>query len=395
MSKVIAVRMEAKGDLPALTGLRALAALWVVLFHFSDLTVSLVPGMKDLMPLFDKGWIGVNVFFMLSGFILTYNYQAYFSEFKWRKYRKFLGLRLARIYPVYLFSLLLMVLMFTAAFVLHVSLNKQGDYSLTGFLAYLFMVQGWGDSGWYPWNGPAWSVSAEWFAYLGFPVALLLLGKVRSLTQVYAAIFLVFAIGFGLTETQLLETLTTIDFENLINVSMCFLIGTLATVLYRAYEKTPGIWEVLTPLLLVVFVGAAVLFPAWTSYATVIIPFLLVGLACGKDIISQILGSKVMVYLGKISYSIYLLHMIIKFFVMGTLMKYVTVGSPTVRGLLLLTIFGLVIAAAAATFHFVEEPMRRRLRILITGGEDRQTKGRGKLSSVGRYYTDTADKNFE
>ncbi|MDR9854416.1 acyltransferase [Paenibacillus sp. VCA1] len=381
-----------KGDLPALTGVRALAALWVVLFHFSDLIVSLVPGLKWLMPFFEKGWLGVNVFFVLSGFIITYNYQAYFSKFDIHKYKRFLGLRLARIYPVYIFSLLLMVLMFAAASVLHVELNKQGDYSLAGFIAYIFMVQGWADSGWYPWNGPAWSVSAEWFAYIGFPVVLLLVNKMKTNTQAIAAMGVVFMIGFGLSETRVLQVLTTYDFENIVNVITCFTAGSLAYVIFQKNGWRRGKWNGICLLLLVFFVGTAVFFSSLTSFSTVFIPFLILGLAYGRNIISKCLASPVIVYLGKISYSVYLLHMIVKFFVLGTVMKYFSHGSLPVRMLLLFLTFALVIASASITYHVVEEPLRKKMRDLLHRKTDKKMHDVTVSSSVPSQYVDLCDK---
>ena len=67
--------MDVVPTIRALTGLRIVAALWVVLFHFRPLIWDASPRLKDdLAPIFNAGAQGVDLFFILSGFVLTWNY---------------------------------------------------------------------------------------------------------------------------------------------------------------------------------------------------------------------------------------------------------------------------------------------------------------------------------
>src|SRR3954447_22946867 len=93
--------------IPQLTGVRALAALWVLTFHFRPELVSSFPFLGRLAPLFDAGYLGVDLFFVLSGFIMTYTHLNRMSE-PWtpRKALGFLWLRLSRIWPVMFLVLL-------------------------------------------------------------------------------------------------------------------------------------------------------------------------------------------------------------------------------------------------------------------------------------------------
>src|SRR5437868_4164153 len=99
-------------QISTLTGIRAVAALWVVLFHilqFHGASSSLHLGF--LKPLASRGYLGVDLFFMLSGFVLSYVHQADFIIRDWGRMSRFFLMRIARIYPVHLFMLLLYVLL--------------------------------------------------------------------------------------------------------------------------------------------------------------------------------------------------------------------------------------------------------------------------------------------
>ena len=93
------------GEIKALSGLRIVAAVWVVLFHFRPLLASGVAGLQvsALAPVINGGAQGVDLFFILSGFVLTWNYLDRMGE-SWstRATLHFLWLRLARVWPVYL-----------------------------------------------------------------------------------------------------------------------------------------------------------------------------------------------------------------------------------------------------------------------------------------------------
>ena len=85
-----------------LTGVRALAALWVLLFHLHEKLDSAFPGFRFLFdPVILHGYLGVDLFFILSGFIISYNYAQRFSVFRISTYLEFLWMRFARLWPVH------------------------------------------------------------------------------------------------------------------------------------------------------------------------------------------------------------------------------------------------------------------------------------------------------
>jgi peptidoglycan/LPS O-acetylase OafA/YrhL len=96
----------AKGHIKALTGLRIVAAMWVLMHHLSGEILTLLPGLSFLAPVMGRGGMGVDLFFILSGFILSYQYgDRLGSRFSWQESLRFIRLRVARVYPVHFVTL--------------------------------------------------------------------------------------------------------------------------------------------------------------------------------------------------------------------------------------------------------------------------------------------------
>ena len=182
--------MQNTKHLARLTGIRAVAALFVVFLHYRNDLETFLPSTKILDPLFSAGDLGVDLFFMLSGFILMLNYEQKFRRFALPEYRKFLWTRLARIYPVHVFTLFFLTALVLFARHLHQPLHHPEWYTLPAWLQNVFLLQAWtGIAQTLSWNFPAWSISAEWFAYLFFPLAVpVLLGIKRPIFAVAVAL---------------------------------------------------------------------------------------------------------------------------------------------------------------------------------------------------------------
>ena len=159
--------------LPALTSLRFFAALYVLTFHSGASLMREHLGDNPLTTFLVNGHLGVSLFFILSGFMLTYSGERRNAQgFDLSAYAL---ARFARIYPLYLLSLLI------AAPIRWPDLLSSPLASLETLL----MVQSWGpassDRGWF-WNMPAWTLSIEAFFYALFPVFLWLIARTRVTT---------------------------------------------------------------------------------------------------------------------------------------------------------------------------------------------------------------------
>jgi peptidoglycan/LPS O-acetylase OafA/YrhL len=191
-------------SLPGLTGLRGLAALWVVLYHYCSL----------YLPALDAGWLGglmsrgylaVDLFFLLSGFVLAHVYSDAAERKGFAFFRAFMRARVARIYPLHLLVLALFVAMAFAVRGIHYvkdgyyyPLPLSGPRSLEALVANVLMLQGLKASD-LSWNYPAWSISVEFAAYLVFPLAIGLLWRLsgRSLTvATFAAFAAIWALAY-------------------------------------------------------------------------------------------------------------------------------------------------------------------------------------------------------
>jgi peptidoglycan/LPS O-acetylase OafA/YrhL len=151
-------KSPSKSRLPALTGLRAFAAANIVFFHFSN-----PKWFGPFAPIVDNGYTSVSFFLLLSGFILSYNYSARAQRGELVHWRFWVA-RLSRLYPVYLFALLLSLGMLHDEW-----LARSHAQFWEGVILTPLLLQGWSSALCTFWNTPAWTMSTEAFFYLIFP----------------------------------------------------------------------------------------------------------------------------------------------------------------------------------------------------------------------------------
>jgi peptidoglycan/LPS O-acetylase OafA/YrhL len=147
-----------RSRLEALTGMRALAALNILFFHFSDPKI-----FGPFAPVVDNGYVSVSFFLLLSGFVLAYNYRERADRGLMRA-RTFWMARFSRIYPVFLFSLLMSVLVLAQEW----RVRSHGEFAW-GVGLTLLLAQGWSPTLCTFWNTPAWTLTTDAFFYALFP----------------------------------------------------------------------------------------------------------------------------------------------------------------------------------------------------------------------------------
>lgn len=350
------LRSSGKG-LPALTGIRFLAASYVVAFHSLPWLEKKIALPVPVRTFLGNGYLAVSLFFILSGFILTYSYHAKIIGRANR--HKFWEARFARIYPVYLLSLLL-------------AWWFERGLSLKAKLAVLAMVQAWNPRA--PeltgaWNYPAWSLSIEILFYLCFPFLLPAMMKLSDralpwLIGVLAltSVFLFTPIrGLGvLDRNSLLNSYTPLPVLRIPEFILGMAIG---LELVRNEEKRGSEGNKGSGVVTVVAAFAAVLLLScplgpWVSLVTIPFSMLVYQLAVGKTTLANLLSSQLMVLLGSASYAVYLLQFPVRSWVRLAFSHlpepWRSLSAPLT--IVILVLFSLLV------FYLWEEPWRRSLK---------------------------------
>lgn len=331
-----------------------------MLGHFGPWVLTL-PGAALIAPLVHSGHIGVDVFFVLSGFILAHNYLHRFqggaSVGQWGG---FLQQRLARIYPTHLVTLLVML----ALVLLLGPLDTNVPYTPATFVANVFLVHAWGGPGLWTWNYPAWSISCEWAAYLAFPALAWAAMRVKT---GWAALGLA-AVSMVLTLAGMFVTAQA-DLEGaqpLIRIAGEFTAGVL---LYRAVQFgsldwlrnswSPAVAALGVVSVAVTAVGVGVDALLAVPFAALLIP----ALALGSGSLVRWLSSPALVYWGKLSFGLYMTHGLVELLARRFLPAAEFAALPLWERLTWLAlILAAVIGVAWLTYHTVEEPARKWLR---------------------------------
>jgi peptidoglycan/LPS O-acetylase OafA/YrhL len=341
-------------DLRALTTLRFLAALWVVLYTaWPHLDVSWVPVAVT------KGYLGVETFFILSGFILSHVYLEAAGEKRFR-YGGFLWARIARVYPLHLVTLFGMIGLGVAATVAGLSI----DGSLTDWRAlpaHLTLTHAWGLAPLSAFNHPSWSISAEWFAYLSFPAFAFVAWRLRNRPVLATALAAAFALGlYAAFEPLAGYSLTEATFRwGALRIVPCFALG---CALYLIHRRGPIPFA--GPVALVS--GAVMMVSAslglWDAVTVLAAGGLILGLGALDNARAGVLGSKAGVYLGEISYSIYMVCAPVLLLVTNVAARLTGADDKRFHIIVWLALVAAIPVAAMLTYHLVERPARKALR---------------------------------
>jgi peptidoglycan/LPS O-acetylase OafA/YrhL len=161
-----------------LTRLRFVLIGWVVLYHL-DLTLRVTPALPWLDPVLGVGYLGVDGFFLLSGFALWLGYGSR-PPADAAGVRRFLVRRLAKIWPLHALALLLLAAIVGLAQAGGAVIRDPERFGADDFLLQLFLLNAWETTRQHAWNYPSWALSAEWAGYLAFPIVLALLRRSRT-----------------------------------------------------------------------------------------------------------------------------------------------------------------------------------------------------------------------
>jgi peptidoglycan/LPS O-acetylase OafA/YrhL len=366
---IIGPKTARKPALPALTGIRTVLALGIVLFHFTP------PHLGLLYPIIDNSYVFVGCFFLISGFILTYNYSD--RAITLNK-RDFWVARFSRLYPVYLLVLVISTRMLQDEWVSRSHVDFWRGIILTPLL-----LQGWSPTLATFGNTVAWTLSCEVMFYLAFPFLIYAWATrapwLNTPARLIALFFALWAFGMlphilysffnpdhlavpadRYTSTNLLRFLKYTPPPYVFTFLAGVTLGKLHPLLpFNPRQRLVVAATAFTLLGLFFYTGAVKHVPYLILHGGFLVPLfslLILGLA-GPNPISSIFSIRPLVLLGEATFALYLLHF-------NTFILIHTYHLPERLHLTALEpwlSYVAIIALAFATLHFVENPGRKAI----------------------------------
>lgn len=350
------------------TSLRGIAALLVVFYHL-QFGAAFRFSWETATPFFDKGYLWVDLFFILSGFVIAYSAQAdERAPYRWPEIKSFWIARFARIYPLHLVCLLALLGIKLAFAVLGPLIGKQlvdpdqwSTNSWLNFFEQLFLLNAWGLTGRVGWNIPSWSISAEMFAYLLFPaLAALLVRGGRGAMLLIVAAALAFYGWVAATDGDL-------DIVKGLAIARCltgFAIGMILFLLRARIARLPDGVLGLLQFAALAFVLPTLLFGLNDVIAIPGFILLVAATWTDRGWLAKPLALRPLIWLGEISYSVYLVHVVLLApwvsMAPGPLAK-LGLSPETIRALVIASALILVLSVASFTYRFVEQPARKAI----------------------------------
>jgi peptidoglycan/LPS O-acetylase OafA/YrhL len=399
-------------DVPALTGLRFLAAFSVLLAHGLSATVADNAAPQGAVYwLMQSSGLGMTLFFVLSGFVIHYNYSGLVTDGRWRGMAAFFWARFARLYPLFLLMMLVYVLVSQRHVAYWTGRPEQINAIFQALPYFLLSIQSWiyklidGGSlidairGGSP---PTWSISTEWFFYFAYPLIAWLILRARAPAIILLVVGL-WCVLWTAFSTGLYDRTAQIDawavgrFGPIAGVQNHedsfvrwllyaspylrigeFILGALTAQLYVALQRREVargenafggalFWAAALSVLLVTYVEYSPDVPMTIfrkmnmNFALAPSAALLVFCAARyQSAASRLLTSRPAIALGEASYSIYLVHSIV-------LISAVKLTGNVVHGtaynvVKLVVLMAIVVAISLLLYAYYEAPARSWLR---------------------------------
>ncbi len=335
-----------------LTFTRFIAAISIVIYHFG----------KDIFPfnqafisfIFKQANIGVSYFFVLSGFVMIIAYNHLNKITAKTFYKK----RFARIYPIYFLAIL---------FFLAFAIVTRGHLNFIEIILNISMTQAWVPGKALSLNFPGWSLSVEAFFYLLFPFLFNSIYVKLSLKRITILVIFIFlisqVIAYSLHHSTFYSGYPSashdlIFYFPLMHLSV-FLMGNIAGLFFlkKKIEKNYDFFIVLILSMLVLALWVDTGLDYHNGALSVLFVPLILCIASNRGKITKLFNWKVFVFLGKISYSIYILQVPI-YVGMTKIFKSLNLNHPSLKFYTSLIVLLLV---SAMSYKYIEKPLRQKI----------------------------------
>lgn len=339
-----------------LTGIRGIAALWVWTGHYNEYFTRLFPILTKLDFIYERGKFGVDLFFCLSGFILGYVYFDHLTlESSKATVKLFFYKRMARLYPVYIFTLSLAMLFYLLAILSGHKFNHESSANLNIFSALqnFLGVQAWFSTP--SLNGPSWSVSAEFAAYILFPFLVTVIAIGKWNLRISAATLLVLSLmfyQFSLHRNYLLN-------QQIAQVFSEFTMGLCAYLVFRNSVFSITFCRNLRLLFLVILFSLLYYVKSDLLLESVlpVLLLILITLNFQHNIYGKGLSRSSFVTLGLWSYSLYMTHRLLQNVMSGLSLPIYT-SNLFIRTLEFTLLIFIPLLSAFLVTKYLENPAR-------------------------------------
>ncbi|TAE48673.1 MAG: acyltransferase, partial [Bacteroidetes bacterium] len=376
-----------------LTPLRGIAAMLTVIFHV-DLFLGFGAGalLKDAdTHLLGRLYLMVDVFFVLSGFIMMHVYGKWFSErVTFDSFKQFTIARFARVYPLHFVVLLFTIGTMGIFAALGVPKNEGAEIenNLFSVLTNLLLLHSMNLHTWFTWAHASWSISTEWWMYMLFPFLVVPFNKLNLPGRIavtilcfagYAAIMLwivpIVTVPESLSAIRIDPALMTINVAYQYGFLRCLFGFVLGMMMYKGYEDGWGkamLGKGYVQIALVLGLGICLHFGVPDVFSVIFFPLIILSAAYGSAGMDRVFRAKPLQKLGDWSFSIYMVHQPMMFLIFK-LLDYL---NPPKQGadftpapppdmitswIIGLVFIALMLPVAALCYRFVETPARRWL----------------------------------
>lgn len=347
-----------------LTSLRGIAALLVVLFHVK---MYFIDGRfaRAIVPFLDHGYLAVDFFLVLSGFIMAFKYHAHFRDGILARAPDFLAKRIARIYPLHAFVMLAYI-----AIPLTLALTGRdvdgAQFGVYQFICKFLLIDLWtfDQVSWKSWNVPSWTISAEFCAYLLFPVMVYALQKAQRRLVPVVLLGACALLALAYQQRGCPNLGQCIGHLGLFRCVIEFALGVGVFLVHQQGRGSPRVIAAGTALAFGLYLALALSPLPNYWYVPVMFAAILYGMVGFTSVVHRVLDSSPLVFLGDISYSVYLTHLLIAEIMFRV---FVPAGGTTASWWLIAGYLVTVIGFSTLTYRLVEKPSRRHVYTLLTG----------------------------
>lgn len=350
-----------RGEIKSLTGIRGVAAIYVVLYHTA--------AHFSTANFIKNGYISVDLFFILSGFIMTYTYNKQFTEqLRLKDFYIFLNHRISRVWPTYIFWTIFTIFFF-----------KMFDLNLKSIISNFLMIQSWGLSS--SIVGTGWSVSVELAVYFIFPILFYLFSKKSHIKSLSAAICIAIILLIAYwkntfitgSQNKFSGPLDLVAFDgagDLLRGVSGFTLGMISWSVFHEFKKISDACANLILLALLLILGVS-LSSKGMDVISVAVFFILIPLVGAKEasFLSKFLASKIIHFLGVISYSLYLCHALFVYSIRKETHLYLMSISKQHEITFWISVIAAIVGSCAIgylSYIFIEKPSRKAMRTRLS-----------------------------